>query len=124
MVFGYVSAQEATTQVEKKSNLTVTLKTGTGVENREIVGEAASFSATVGKVYCWGLVKGAQTETNVTIEWYYNGKKLREIPLSVKYSSTRTWCWKNISPGQVGNWTIKVLDAKGIEIGSAVFEIK
>lgn len=80
------------------------------VKDRVPVGEAQEFPATVKQVYCFTVVEGAKAPAQITHVWSYKGKKLREIPLPVKSIRWRTWSYKNISPSQVGPWTVDVID--------------
>jgi len=98
------------------------VKIGTGVTARELQGEGSSFTKETGTVYCWSLIKGAQPGTKVTHEWSLNGNKVFEIPLEVKSARSRTWSSKSIT--SIGNWSVKVLDEQGKELGAAAFEVK
>lgn len=107
-----------------KYGLTVEMKFGTGVEDREVVGEADEFSPDVGRVYCWTVVKGAEEETTVTHVWYLEGKKKSEVELPVKFRRHRTWSYKTVTPEMTGEWSVDVLDADGVVLESASFTIK
>ena len=80
------------------------------VKDRVPIGEAQQFPATVKGVYCFTVVEGARAPAQITHVWSHKGEKLREIPLPVKSIRWRTWSYKNISPSQVGPWTVDVID--------------
>jgi hypothetical protein len=121
----YVVSQEKPKEETKQvSELTCEIKLGTGIKDKEIEGEATSFSANVDKVWCWTLIKGAKKETYVTHEWYYGDKKMAEVKLDVKYPSHRTWSRKTILKEWTGNWKVKVIDEKGNVLGVKEFKIE
>lgn len=93
---------------------------GTAVVDRELRGEAGSFPAEVGQVVCLTRVEGAGEPTRVTHVWLSGGEERRSIELDVRSSSWRTWSRKNVTPGE---WTVRVLDADGVEISSASFTV-
>jgi hypothetical protein len=94
------------------------------VKARVPVGEAQEFPATVKEVYCFTVVEGAREPAQITHVWSYKGEKLREIPLPVKSIRWRTWSYKNISPSQVGPWTVDVIDDTSQKvIGTIQFRI-
>jgi hypothetical protein len=93
---------------------------GTGIANRELVGQAESFPADVGQLTCLTRVEGAPDETAVTHVWLLGEHEMRRVELAVKSSSWRTWSQKNVKPG---SWTVKVLDAGGAEIGKVSFSV-
>lgn len=111
------------TQTETKL-LKASIKFGTEIQDKEISGEAEKFPSSVGKIYCWSLIEGAEEETYITHEWYHGENKVAEVKLDIKSPRTRTWSSKTISSDLTGTWTVKVLDAKGNVIVSANFTIE
>ena len=88
---------------EAKSGVTVEdAKLGTGVQDREIQGEADSFAADVGRVYCWSKIKGGEG-TEVKHVWYKGDTKVSEVTLKIKFNSMRTWSYKTIPAGATGD---------------------
>jgi len=111
-------------QVEvEETKLTVETRLGTGVEERELIGEASAFPSTVGKVYCWTCVQGADEPTEIIHVWYYGVEKMTEVMLPVEYPRHRTWSYKTILPEWKGEWGVEILDAAGNKLDSIVFEI-
>jgi hypothetical protein len=96
---------------------------GTGLKEREIIGEAYSFPSSIGRVYCWTLVLGAEEPTEITHIWYYGEKKMAEVKLAIKSQRYRTWSCKTILPEWVGNWRVEVVDAVGNLLRSISFEV-
>src|SRR5438094_10035307 len=63
---------------------------GTGVESRELVGEATEFDVSVGRVYCWTKITSQNAPTTIKHVWYTDEKEAAEVTLNVQYPSTRT----------------------------------
>ncbi|MFB0525899.1 MAG: DUF2914 domain-containing protein [bacterium] len=122
-----VAAQEeqlAQEQVEvEETKLTVETKLGTAVEERELIGEASTFPPSVGKVYCWTFVSGAEEPREITHVWYYGVEKMAEVVLPVKYPGYRTWSYKTILPEWKGRWSVEILDEAGNKLDSIALEI-
>jgi len=115
--------QLAEEQVEvEAAKLTVETKLGTGIEERELIGEASTFPPSVGRVYCWTCVTGADEPTEITHVWYYGVEKMAEVALPVEYPRHRTWSHKTILPEWKGQWRVEILDAAGNKLDSTVFE--
>ena len=83
---------------------------GTGVENRELLGEATQFDTSVTKLYCLTKIQASATPTAVKHVWSVDGKVVNEIPLDVKGSPWRTWSVKTV---WAGHWTVEVQDEAG-----------
>jgi len=94
------------------------------VEEREPVGSGEEFSSDIGRVYLWTSIYGAEQSTSIKHIWYYENKKMNEVPLSIKYKRTRTWSYKNIIPELTGNWYVEVVDENGGVLKKLSFKIK
>jgi hypothetical protein len=117
-------AQEEKKETEKPTIEVKEMKFCTDVKERQPVGEAENFSSDVGKVWCFTVIKGAKEETEIKHCWYYKDKKMCEVPLKIRPSSSfRTYSNKRISPEQTGKWTVKVVDANGNVLKEASFTI-
>lgn len=99
---------------------------GTGVdrETRTVTGAGNTFAADGGKVYCLTRVHGLRPPATVTHAWYFEGKTMARVDLTIGSENWRTWSSKSYQPGWTGNWEVKVLDAEGMVLGSAGFEVK
>lgn len=89
-----------------------------GVENREPVGEAATFAA--GKVYTWTKISAETTPVTIKHVYYHEGKMVREIELKVNSSPYRVWSWKNVTPG---SWKVEVTDEAGAVLAASEFTV-
>jgi len=90
---------------------------GTGVENREIVGEGTTFAE--GQVACLTKV---QTTAPTTLHHVYSvdGKEINDIALNVNGSPWRTWSRKTVWPGA---WKVEIKDDAGAVLKSIDFEV-
>ena len=116
-----LAAEEAAPKAAAAS-LKATVKVGTSIENKELVGEAAEFPSTTPTVTAWSLIEGASTPTEIKHVWSLNGKEVSSIALQVQSSRYRTNSRKTIS-GQPGSWNVKVVDADGKELASVDFKV-
>ena len=103
-----------TIQVEK-------IALGTGLESRELVGESTEFDVSAGRVYCWTKIASENVPTTIKHVWYADAEKAAEVPLNVKYPSTRTWSNKAI---WAGKWRVDVVSEAGEVLTSADFTVK
>ena len=91
-----------------------------GVENREPVGEAATFDKSAGKVFTWTRISAEATPATIKHVYYHEGKMVREIELKVSSSPYRVWSWKNVTPG---SWKVEVTDEAGAVLASSEFTV-
>ena len=94
---------------------------GTGVEARELVGEATEFDASIGRIYCWTKIISQNVPTSIKHVWYADEENAGEVSLNVQYPSTRTWSSKAIKPGK---WRVDVLSETGEVLASTDFTVK
>jgi len=85
----------------------------TGVSELEPVGTAVSFPVSVGKLFCYTRIIGAQTPNTISHVWFYGQAERARIDLSVKSSRWRTYSSKVIQPHEIGSWHVNVMDAEG-----------
>ena len=119
---GEVVAQAPEKQAEAPKSVEVEkMALGSGVESRELVGEATEFDVSVGRVYCWTKIVSETVPTTVKHVWYVDGVKAAEVALDVKYPSTRTWSNKVIGAGK---WRVEVVSEAGDVLASTDFMVK
>jgi hypothetical protein len=94
---------------------------GTGLESRELVGEATEFDVSAGRIYCWTKIVSENVPTTVTHVWYADAEKAAEVPQNIKYPTTRTWSSKAI---WAGKWRVDVVSEMGDVLASADFTVK
>lgn len=107
----------------KSSALKGQLKIGTGIENRNIVGESTVFSDSTEQLSAWSLIEGAQTPTEIKHVWLFEGKEVLTITLKVNSTHFRTYSRIQVM-GRKGNWAVQVLDENGSLVTSEDFQVK
>jgi len=114
----------AVTEAQEVSSLEVAVAAiCQDVIDREPVDAGISFPASVGRLYCFTKIAGAQDQTQVSHVWYYGSNERARIDLNVKSSSWRTFSSKTIQEHEIGSWRVKVLDASGTVLKELQFEI-
>ncbi|MBK8650374.1 MAG: DUF2914 domain-containing protein [Elusimicrobia bacterium] len=91
---------------------------GTGVENREIVGEGTTFAE--GQVACLTKVQTTAAPTTLHHVYSVDGKEINDIALNVNGSPWRTWSRKTVWPGA---WKVEIKDDAGAVLKSIDFEV-
>lgn len=94
------------------------VKAGTGVENREIVGEATSFPAGT-TVWVWSLVKNA--EGAVKHVWKRDGKDVWTATMKIGSKKWSTSSRRTIP--KAGSWEVDVQSADGASLGTIAFTV-
>ena len=96
----------------------------TQIANRMPVDEIQSYTVSVGKLYCFTRIVGAQGDTTVTHLWKLNGQEVARVELPVRSSDWRTWSSKTIPSDAKGEWEVDVLDAQGKRLKTIKFRLK
>lgn len=93
------------------------------VVNREPVSVGNSFEASVGKLYCFTKIVGAQEPIEISHVWYFGDTERAKISLSVRSTSWRTQSSKKIQPHEVGDWHVDVVGPEGKVLQTLQFKI-
>jgi len=93
------------------------------VVDRTPVDAGNSFRASVGSLYCFTRITGAQEPTVITHAWYFGKTQWAWVTLEVGSASWRTCSSKVIQPNQVGLWHVDVLGPDGDLLWTLEFEI-
>ena len=101
------------------SGATAEVKAGTGVENHEVVGEAASFPAGT-TVWVWSRVLNG--DGNIKHVWKLDGKEVwtATLPVGSKRWSTQS---RRAIP-KAGSWQVDVQTEAGAQLGTVSFTIQ
>jgi len=119
---GTVVAQAPEQQAEApKPSQVEKIALGTGVESRDLVGEATEFDVSVGRIYCWTKITSQNVPTTIKHIWYAGEEKAAEVPLNINSPSARTWSSKAISAGK---WKVEVVSETGEVLASTDFTVK
>ena len=87
------------------------LVVGTGMENREPIGVAETFPASVEKVYCFLEATNIAENMEATFVWFNGDKELSRFTAPVKQGPRwRTHVEKNLR-GLKGNWKVELRDS-------------
>lgn len=111
------------TQPATSSEISIETELCSGIEERMPSGMADNFAPEIGTIYLWCKVLGAKDTTYINVDWFFKDSLMAEVELPVRSSSWRTWSSKNILPGWVGDWMVKVSTADGILLKSVPFKI-
>lgn len=101
-----------------KSGAAAEVKAGTGVEKREVVGEASEFSKG-SVVWAWSRVQNA--EPNVKHVWKLDGKEVWSMSLAV--GSKRWATYTHHTVRSAGKWQVDVQTESGETIGTTGFTV-
>ncbi len=94
----------------------------TGIEDREPIGQAESFS-NVHKLYLFSEINDAEDTSSIKHIWYFGDKKMLEIELAVNGQRWRTWSYKNIY-GVKGDWRAEVVAFSGEVLSTVSFTVQ
>jgi len=96
----------------------------TGMEGLVPTGKGTTFPAAIGKLYCFSKVVGAEPPTRIKHVWYYKGRRMAEITLSIKHASHRTYSSKRIMPAWKGEWRVDILAENGTLLRILEFTVR
>jgi hypothetical protein len=99
----------------------------TGVSNRAPVGEATTFSPSVGKVYCYTEVSpadAAAATTSLVHRWYRGDRPEGETRLKVAGSHWRTYSNRTVSESKMGGWRVELVDSAGNILQTVRFTVE
>jgi hypothetical protein len=96
---------------------------GTGVYDRVPTGISSYFDSSVGKLYAFTRVTGAEGDTRVYHKWYHGDVLVADVPLTVRSGNWRTWSTKNVQPEWTGDWRLVVVSENGSILETIKFEI-
>ena len=103
----------------------VDLAIGTDVVDRQPQGVSDTFSADVGKLYCWSAVKNSGEPTRVTQVWRHDGTEVARHAISVgKSIRWRSWTWQRIPKSRTGTWQCEIQNDAGERLGLATVTVK
>jgi Protein of unknown function (DUF2914) len=94
------------------------------VVNHMPVAAGEVFPAGTPRLFCFTRVDGAEGETEIIHNWYYNGTLKASVTLPVRGTPWRTWSSKGLRPEWTGDWMVEVLAKDGRPLESVSFTIK
>jgi len=95
----------------------------TGVYERVPTGISSNFDNSVGKLYAFTRIVGAEGDTLVYHKWYRGDVLVADVPLNVRSGDWRTWSTKNVQPDWTGDWRVVVVSEDGSILGMVKFAV-
>ncbi len=96
---------------------------GTGVHSRVPTGISSYFDSSVGKLYAFTRIVGAEGDTRVYHKWYYGDVLVADVPLTIRSGDWRTWSTKNVQPDWTGDWRLVIVSEDGSILGTVKFAV-
>jgi hypothetical protein len=93
------------------------------VVDREPIDVGDSFEVSVGKLYCFTKIVGAQQPIEIAHVWYYGDVQRARVNLSVEAASWRTWSSKIIQAHEIGDWHVDIIGPDDEVLETVEFEI-
>ena len=94
------------------------------VVDRMPVGSSDVIPVGTERVFCFTRIVGAQGETEITHNWYYQGALKASVALPVRTSEWRTWSSKTLLPEWTGEWMVEVLSEDGTPLENLIFFVQ
>jgi hypothetical protein len=94
------------------------------VVDRMPLGSGDVIPAGTERVFCFTRITGAQAETEVTHNWYYQGALKASVVLPVRNANWRTWSSKTLLPEWKGEWMVEILSKEGTPLESIIFYVQ
>ena len=94
------------------------------VIDRMPVGSDSTFVASVGRVFYWTRVAGAEGEVAIHHVWFHGDQEMADTELRIGGSPWRTWSSKAIVPEWTGAWRVEVRDSAGNVIETIRFTVR
>lgn len=93
------------------------------VEDRAPVGTSSNFDSSVGRLYAFTRIVGADGDTKIYHKWYHGDVLVADVPLTVRSGDWRTWSSKNVVPDWTGDWRVVVVSEDGSVLGTVKFNV-
>ncbi len=93
------------------------------VIDRQPVGVGDSFDASVGQLWCFTKIVGAESPIEITHVWYFGDTVRARVDLAVRSNSWRTYSSKRIQAHEIGDWHVDVLGPQGQILDRLWFKI-
>jgi hypothetical protein len=94
--------------------------TGSGVEDRVVVGESDTFPEGTEVVF-WTMVEGGASGDSIDHVWIREGEEVVTVGLAVGSARWRTWSRKTLYPGAAGAWSVEARDREGNVLATVSF---
>ncbi len=110
--------------IETGSALSVTRHgVGTGMEDRELVGQSDRFTAGQ-RVWFWNLIEGGARGDSIEHLWFHGGTTVHRITLPVGAARWRTQSQKTIRDCDDKEWAVEARDTEGRVLARSTFSCR
>ena len=93
------------------------------IVDREPEGADTSFSVTVGKLFLFTKITGAENPTEITHVWFFGDTERARVTLPIKANTWRTYSSKVLQAHEIGAWHVDVLGPEGEVLETVQFEV-
>jgi len=93
------------------------------IVDREPEGAGTSFSVTVGKLFCFSKIIGAEDPIEIAHVWYFGDTERARVTLPVKTNTWRTYSSKVLQDHEIGPWHVDLLGPEGDVLETIEFEV-
>jgi hypothetical protein len=93
------------------------------IVDRDPAGAGASFSVTVGKLFFFTKITGAENPIEIAHVWYFGDIERARVNLPVKANTWRTHSSKILQAHEIGAWRVDVLGPAGEVLETVQFEV-
>ncbi|OQY05192.1 MAG: hypothetical protein B6I22_07935 [Desulfobacteraceae bacterium 4572_123] len=93
------------------------------IVDREAADTGTSFSVTVGKLFFFTKIIGAENPTEITHVWYFGDTERARVALPVKATAWRTYSSKVLQAHEIGVWHVDVIGPAGEVLKTVQFEV-
>ncbi len=96
-----------------------------GIYKRNPIKPGYNFINNVDSLFCYTKITNSGPKQEIKHIWFFEEQQITSVVYNIKTSyNYRSWSKKNISPKQIGNWRVDVVDEKGNVLGSRDFSVK
>jgi hypothetical protein len=93
------------------------------IVDRDPAGAGTSFSVTVGKLFFFTKITGAENPIEIAHVWYFGDTERARVTLPVKTNTWRTHSSKILQAHEIGAWHVDVLGPAGEVLETVQFEV-
>lgn len=93
------------------------------IVDREPAGTGTTFSVTMGKLFFFTKITGAENPVEIVHVWYFGDTERSRVTLPVKANTWRTYSSKILQAHEIGAWHVDVIDPAGEVLETVQFEV-
>lgn len=93
------------------------------IVDREPGNTGTSFAVTVGKLFFFTKITGAENPVEIVHVWYFGDAERARVTLPVKENTWRTYSSKILQAHEIGAWHVDVLGPTGEVLETVEFEV-